>query len=61
MSDWSDEETDDPIHVDRRNFYKVEKWSRDGRRVVDLVFAGTSLDKAKRIFDRVTKCRRGSS
>ena len=39
MSDWSD---------DRRNFYKVEKWSRDGHRVVDLVFAGTSLDKAKR-------------
>ena len=52
MSDWSD---------DRRNFYKVEKWSRDGHRVVDLVFAGTSLDKAKRIFDRVTKRRRGSS
>jgi hypothetical protein len=24
MSDWSDEETDDPIHADRRNFYKVE-------------------------------------
>ena len=51
MSDWSDEETDDPTHADRRNFYKVEKWSRDGQRVVDLVFAGTSLDKAKRIFD----------
>ena len=61
MSDWSDEETDDPIHVDRRNFYKVEKRWRDGQRVVDLVFAGTSLDKAKRIFDRVTKRRRGSS
>jgi hypothetical protein len=40
----SDEETDDPIHADRRNFYKVEQWSRDGQRVVDLVFAGTSLD-----------------
>ena len=53
MSDWSDEETDDPIHADRRNFYKVEKWSRDGQRVVDLVFAGTSLDKAKRIFDYI--------
>jgi len=25
MSDRSDEETDDPIHADRRNFYKVEK------------------------------------
>jgi hypothetical protein len=30
--DWSPEETDDPLHADRRNFYKVEKWSRDGRK-----------------------------
>jgi hypothetical protein len=57
MSDWSDEETDDPTHADRRNFYKVEQWSREGQRVVDLVFAGTSLDKAKRIFDRMIKRR----
>jgi hypothetical protein len=28
MSNWSDEETGDPTHADRRNFYKVEKWSR---------------------------------
>jgi hypothetical protein len=33
MSDWSDEETDDPVYADRRNFYKVEKWSRDWLRV----------------------------
>ena len=57
MSNWSDEETDDPIHADRRNFYKVEQWSRDGQRVVDLVFAGTSLDKARRIFERMTQHR----
>jgi hypothetical protein len=25
--DWSHEETDDPLHADRRNFYKVKKWS----------------------------------
>src|SRR5262245_22215995 len=55
MSDWSDEETDDQTHADRPKFYKVEKWSRDGHRVVELVFAGTSLDKATRIFDRMTK------
>jgi hypothetical protein len=30
MSNWSDEETDDPTHADRRNFYKIEQWSRDG-------------------------------
>jgi hypothetical protein len=57
MSDWSDEETDDPIHADRRNFYKVEQWSRDWQRVLDLVFAGSSLDKARRIFDRIIKHR----
>jgi hypothetical protein len=56
-NDWSDEETDDTIHADRRNFYKVEKWSRDGQHVVELEFAGSSLDKAKRIFDRMTKRR----
>jgi hypothetical protein len=28
MTDWSDEETDDPLYADRRNFYKVENWLR---------------------------------
>ena len=57
LSDWSDEETDDPIHADGRNFYKVEKWSRDGQRIAEMVFAGSSLDKARRIFERMTKHR----
>jgi hypothetical protein len=44
--DWSHEETDDPLHADRRNFYKVEKWSRDGQRVEEM----------QRIFERfITK------
>ena len=55
--DWASEETDDPACADRRNFYKVEKWSKDGMRVVELLFAGTSLDKARRIFERITKHR----
>jgi hypothetical protein len=38
-----------------RNFYKVEQWSRPGQHELDLVFAGSSLDKAGRIFDRITK------
>jgi hypothetical protein len=29
-NDWCHEETEDPLHADRHNFYKVEKWSRDG-------------------------------
>jgi hypothetical protein len=27
-NDGSHEKTDDPLHADRRNFYKVEEWSR---------------------------------
>jgi hypothetical protein len=28
------EETDDPLYADRRNFYNVEKWSKDGLQVM---------------------------
>ena len=42
---WSDEETDDPHYADRRNFYKVEKWSRDGLRVMMLLYAATTSTK----------------
>ena len=45
MSDWSDEQTDDPLYADDRNFYKVEAWSRDGMRIDALLYAGNSLDK----------------
>ena len=52
MSNWSDEETDQPLLADHRNYYKMEKWSRDGQRIVEIVFAGSSLDKARVIFAR---------
>jgi hypothetical protein len=41
-NNWSHEETDDPIRADRRNYYKVEKWSRDGQGVEELLFAETA-------------------
>ena len=51
MSDWSDEETDEPLIADHRNFYKVEmQWSRDGQRIERMLFAGNSLDRAREIF-----------
>jgi hypothetical protein len=31
VNDWSDEETDEPLLADHRNFYKVEQWTK-GRR-----------------------------
>jgi hypothetical protein len=30
---WSDVETDNPLLADDRNFYKVEKWTKDGTKV----------------------------
>ncbi len=57
MSDWSDRGDRRPAYADRRNFYKVEKWSRDGLRVELMLYAGTNLDKARRISERTTKHR----
>ena len=48
--DWSHEETDDPGYADQRNFYKVEKWSWDGQRVNEMLFAGSSFAKAQAYF-----------
>ena len=47
MNDWSIEETDEPFVADHRNFYKVEKWSKDGQRVERMLFAGNSLDRTR--------------
>jgi hypothetical protein len=55
--DWSDEETEDPLVADTRNFYKVEKWTRDGAKVDSLLHAGNSLDRARAEFERAIKHR----
>ena len=52
---WSEEQTDDPHYADQRNFYKVEKWSRDRMRVEELLYAGNSLDKALTIFSTMVR------
>ena len=51
------EETDSPTYADDRNFYKVEKWTRDGMRVDSLFYAGNSLSKAQEIFANAIKHR----
>jgi hypothetical protein len=53
--DWSDEETDDPLRADDCNFYKVEKWTRDGMKVDSLLHAGNNLSKAQEIFVNAIK------
>ena len=40
MTDWSEEETDNPLYADDRNFYQVEKWTKDGTVVDRMVYAG---------------------
>jgi hypothetical protein len=57
MSDWSDEETDNPLYADDRNFYKVEKWTRDAMQVDRLLYAGNNLDQARDIFAKAVKHR----
>ena len=55
--DWSDEETNEPLIADHRNFYKVEKWTRDGAKIDSLVYAGNNLGKAQEIFASEIKRR----
>jgi hypothetical protein len=52
LDDWSHEEAADPLHADRRNFYKVEKWSGHCQHI-EVLFAGNNLDKAKRLFEQL--------
>jgi hypothetical protein len=57
MSNWSDEETDNALRADDRNYYKVEKWTRDGVKVDRLLYAGNNLGRAQGIFANAVKHR----
>ena len=57
MSARADEETDNPLYADDRNFYKVEKWTRDDTKVDRLLYAGNNLKKAREIFAAAVKHR----
>jgi hypothetical protein len=41
----------------QRNFYKVEKWIKDGSKVDHMLYAGSNLDKAREIFAAAVKHR----
>ena len=58
-NDWSDEETDNANLADDRNFYKVERWTKDGLHIDDLLYAGNNLERAREIFTAATKTRPG--
>jgi hypothetical protein len=53
----NDEDTDEPLLADHRNYYKVEKWMKDGTKVDHMLWAGSSLDKAREIFAAAIKHR----
>jgi hypothetical protein len=52
MADWRDEETNEPLIADHRDFYKVEKWTRDGAKVERMLYAGSNLDNRARYSRR---------
>jgi hypothetical protein len=49
------EETDSPTYADDRNFYKVEKWTKNPTKVDRLLYAGNSLGRARSIFQQAIK------
>jgi hypothetical protein len=49
-ADLSDEETSHPFKADAYNFYKVEKWTKDGSKIERMLYAGSNLDKAREVF-----------
>jgi hypothetical protein len=51
------EETTEPLIADALNFYKVEKWTKDGSKIDSMLWAGISLDTARQIFDSAIKHR----
>jgi hypothetical protein len=57
MSDQPDEETDEPLIANDRNYFKVEKWTRDGSKVERMLYAGNSLLRAESVFKAAIKHR----
>jgi len=51
------EETTDPLVADLHNFYKVEKWTKDGTKFDSLLYAGKSLGRARSVFESAIKHR----
>ena len=53
----SEEETDTPLLADDRNYYKVEKWTKDGTKVDRLLYVDNNLKKARELFAAAIKHR----
>jgi hypothetical protein len=51
------EETANKIYADHRNFFKVEKWTKDGSKIDSMIFAGNDLGRARAVFEGEIKRR----
>jgi hypothetical protein len=56
ISNRFDEETDEPLLADHRNYYKVEKWTKHGR-VERMLYAGSNLGRAQSVFEAAIRHR----
>jgi hypothetical protein len=52
-----EETTTESLIADDLNYYKVEKWTKDGAKVDALIFAGSDLGKAQAVFAAAIKHR----
>jgi hypothetical protein len=50
MADWAEEETDKDL-ADDRNFYKLEKWTKDGSKI-DSLSTPATISKRRAPFSR---------
>jgi hypothetical protein len=56
-TDWAEQETKNALYADDRNFYKLEKWTKDGTKIERLLYAGNNLDKARELFAEAIRHR----
>jgi hypothetical protein len=57
MSDQPDEGNRRTADRHDRNYFKVEKWTRDGSKVERMLYAGNSLLRAESVFQAAIKHR----
>jgi hypothetical protein len=53
---WEKVPCGEPLLADHRNFYKIEKWTKDGR-VERMLYAGSNLNEAREVFTAAIKHR----
>jgi hypothetical protein len=57
VPNWSDEQTDNPLYAADRNFYKLEKWSKDGTKIERMLYAGNNLGQKRLPTTRLLRPR----